>query len=996
MISKKDFLTPSAIFRGAPFWSWNDKLEARELIRQIRDFKKRGIGGFFMHSRVGLITPYMGKEWMELIKVSVKEAKKLGMYAYLYDEDRWPSGFAGGFVPERDPELRQKSIVCLKTKEDVPGLNFLYGYKFKNENYYYYTRITPSNNPGFNGASYVDLLNPKTTDAFIDTTYEAYKKVVGKEFGRTVPAIFTDEPTFGLVSWVKGGEDYFSNFPWTDKFFGYFKKVNGYRIEDKLHFLNFKLKGYEKIRHDFWKAATGIFVENFAKRVGSWCEKNGINFTGHFLHEDTFNSQIHFIGAAMPHYEYMQWPGIDHLAGIVDKVKGCFWVHGTVKQCTSVAHQFEKERVMSELYGVGGWDLTFEDQKWIGDWEYVLGVNFRCQHLSLYTLKGCRKRDFPQAISYQQRWWKYYNMVEDYFGRLSYIMTRGKFTADVLVLHPVSSAWCLFDANNYEPTKKLHDKFLDLSMWLSELHHDFDYGDEIIMKKHGKIAGGKFVINKMSYKTVVIPPSLSWFKSTVDLVAKFLKAGGRVVVIKPLPVMLEGVESRELAGLFKHKNVTVAEHGKAALEKALKEVLPRDVSIKDPEGREAPSIYCQHRIDGKQHIYFFVNIDKNKAVDAEISLGRTGRTELWDPETGASKEITSLNLKFAPAQSHLIILDEEKQPSYKAGEEQGRLTGEFKLGGKWENRRLDHNALTLDLCRYKIMEEPWSKTVPVWKAQLNIRKAFGIKEAEELRVNDGTQFWKLYRNMSVSWRSNVALKYNFTVKAVPKKIFIAMEIPGRMEILVNNRKVKYVKGKNDWWVDLEFKKLDITKFVKKGVNEIRLNFLHRADIELESIYIIGDFGVYSRDKEHYFIGKEQKTLVRGDWGRQGYPFFGGEMVYKQFVELKKKPGERLFLELEKLNAVVAKVSVNGKAAGKLGWQPFSVDITSLAKDGKNLIEIELVSSLRNLLGPHHVKAGITYWASAHYFQDEADWTPKYNLVPYGILADIKVKRVAAR
>jgi len=72
-----------------------------------------------------------------------------------------------------------------------------------------------------------------------------------------------------------------------------------------------------------------------------------------------------------------------------------------------------------------------------------------------------------------------------------------------------------------------------------------------------------------------------------------------------------------------------------------------------------------------------------------------------------------------------------------------------------------------------------------------------------------------------------------------------------------------------------------------------------------------------------------------------------------------------------------------------------VEITSLAKNGRNIIELELVSSLRNLLGPHHVKPGITYWASAHYFQDEADWIDKYNLVPYGILGEVKVKTRSA-
>lgn len=51
-----------------------------------------------------------------------------------------------------------------------------------------------------------------------------------------------------------------------------------------------------------------------------------------------------------------------------------------------------EKNVISETYGVTGWDFTFEGQRHIGDWQYALGVNKRCQHLSLYSLTGGRKR----------------------------------------------------------------------------------------------------------------------------------------------------------------------------------------------------------------------------------------------------------------------------------------------------------------------------------------------------------------------------------------------------------------------------------------------------------------------------------------------------------------------------------------------------------------------------------------------------------------------------
>lgn len=64
----EQLLHPPNEYRTLPFWSWNDKLEIAELERQIEEMHKAGIGGFFMHARGGLQTPYMGEEWMDAIR----------------------------------------------------------------------------------------------------------------------------------------------------------------------------------------------------------------------------------------------------------------------------------------------------------------------------------------------------------------------------------------------------------------------------------------------------------------------------------------------------------------------------------------------------------------------------------------------------------------------------------------------------------------------------------------------------------------------------------------------------------------------------------------------------------------------------------------------------------------------------------------------------------------------------------------------------------------
>ena len=56
------FRDPPAAYRSVPFWSWNDELTDDEVRRQIGAMHQAGQGGFFMHARVGLRTPYLSDD----------------------------------------------------------------------------------------------------------------------------------------------------------------------------------------------------------------------------------------------------------------------------------------------------------------------------------------------------------------------------------------------------------------------------------------------------------------------------------------------------------------------------------------------------------------------------------------------------------------------------------------------------------------------------------------------------------------------------------------------------------------------------------------------------------------------------------------------------------------------------------------------------------------------------------------------------------------------
>ena len=134
---------------------------------------------------------------MDAVVQSVhREAQKTGMYAWLYDEDKWPSGFAGGIVPEADQAFRSRWLVLVEKSACAENDEVVASVTHKGVDYEIRKRVEPLANLWFNGTSYVDLMNPKAVRAFIDCTHEKYKGICGEQFGKTIPGMFTDEPCY--------------------------------------------------------------------------------------------------------------------------------------------------------------------------------------------------------------------------------------------------------------------------------------------------------------------------------------------------------------------------------------------------------------------------------------------------------------------------------------------------------------------------------------------------------------------------------------------------------------------------------------------------------------------------------------------------------------------------------------------------------------------------------------------------------------------------------
>jgi len=988
---KKAFRRPGSEWRGAPFWAWNDDLDPAELRRQVREMKRAGLGGFFMHNRIGLVTPYMGERWMECIAAAVGEARKQGMHAWLYDEDRWPSGYGGGAVPKRNPDFGMKVLAIAEEGSGgrrfavrLDGAGEVISYRRlkqgerrrSGETLRRFDVVYAGPTGWFNDGPYSDNMNPEAVQAFIETCYEPYRKRFAAEFGKTIPGIFTDEPNIFAQRPVDG-----PSVPWTGRLPAEFRRRRGYDLMARLPELFSSNDAHFKTRHDFWRTAAELFAEAYCGQLGAWCEKNGLELTGHMLGEQDFVEEITVGGATMPSLASMQRPGIDILTEQTRETLTC-------KQASSVAHQYGRERTLSETYGTSGWHFTFEAQKWSGDWQTVLGISTRCQHLTPYSIRGMRKRDYPPHFFHQQPWWKYFRQAEDYFARTCLFTTIGAPVRDVLLLHNISSGW----AAAPEDRNPWSDKLNRVAEDLLALHYDFDLGDEIVMAEVGAVKGRQLAVGEAAYKLVVIPESDTLFASTAELLTEFLDAGGKVIAMRRRPTRIEGKPAKELDALFAHKNVTLISPTRAELEDALRALLPRRVSIVGEAGRQvAPVIYHERRHGGRSYV-MLANRDRETGHHLTMELAGEGGVEQWDLETGKTAPIpcragngtTVVDLFLPPTGSAALVLDPKQRPLSRR-QHTREVVREIALGNEWQPRRTRANSLPLDRCQWRFPGRKWSDPMPVFVAQKRLRAEMGLTDTATDNV---AQPWVRYAKPSTVPPRTVELRFAFDVARTPATgIDLVVESAELFEVVVNGRAVS--NRSKGWWLDKSMHRVALAG-VKRGQNELILGCEYRdaAEYELEECYLIGDFGV---ERQTDAIIAEPETIRTGDWCGQGYPYYAGNLLYGRDVSLRLKDGERAVARIGPHFGACVAVHVNGKLAGVRGWAPYEVDITSKLTRGRNRIEVEICGSPRNLLGPNHLPEKRPAWTGPRQFIDLDHWVEERNLVPYGLFGEVTVE-----
>ncbi len=684
---RSEFLDPPKEYTQIPFWFWNDELTEEGIKTQIAMMEEKGVHGFVPHGRIGLSKKigYMTDEWLRLLRVAVDEAARRGMTVYLYDEGMYPSGSAHGEVVKGRPDLASQGLRVIRKEARGPDKQFSYDIKLEkteklvaavlmkkgdkeNTHQIDSAKIIPpsasgtldipdgdwtlfvfaqtpsggvirgvhwdeeSNKPNAPPAS--DLLNPETTERFIQFAYDKQYQALKPHFGKTVRAMFTDEPSF----FAKGGRRGLK--PWTAGFLTDVSDFLGYDFTTYLPLLWVNAdNGIENaIRHDFQCATTHALNERYYKPLSDWCRKHQIELTGHPAGSGDMDPIRYFQQPGQDVVWRWVLPGKTSLEG-KDSTLG--------KSATSVAYQMKRPLILNECYGAYGWRLTMGEMKWLADWLFVRGTNRLSPHAFYYSVEGDRIYERPPCVAWNNLWWDDYALFSAYTNRMSWLLSDIKPVTHVAILtRPGHTPW--------QAAKILFENQVDFH------YLDVSFLDDV------SIANGKIAIGHGEYRALILDDIGFLHSDTVEKLSDMVSKGVTVISAGKSAVLhpLRGKQNPEiLQRLTTNKNYR-AITDRSALAQVVKTCIPFDFRCMI---KGSADLRYLHFLKKGVDFYLFTN-EGEKLLQVFASPNQNTIPEIWNAETGEmalSKE-TALNqgtliipISLYPRQSTILAFSHD-------------------------------------------------------------------------------------------------------------------------------------------------------------------------------------------------------------------------------------------------------------------------------------------------------------------------------------------------
>ena len=984
-------------FRGKPFWAWSGKLDPQEIVRQVKTFKEMGYGGFYIHSRVNLETEYLGDEWMQCVKAAISEAKKYGLEVWIYDEDRWPSGIAGGKVT-MNPNFRQKYLYMRRYKKSGfqaidYGIEYINSFAVKFEadrlaDYYQtvdcneikdgyeiliFCYAEPYAGGFYNGYTYLDTLNKKATEKFLTVTHERYKEALKEDFDY-VKGFFTDEPNRGtlLTGFNIGHPDKMTMLPYTYSLFDDFYRRCGYDLTERLPELYYLKRGEEfnKVAYDYVNVLQEMFRENFMRPYADWCHANGKMLVGHLMHEDSLTIQTTLLGSAIRCVDLMDFAGFDHLKSSNEN----YWI---AKQAHSLRRQLGKERTLCEQFGCTGWHASFFDYKKIGDVLALLGVDERAEHLAWYTMKGESKRDFPAPLSRQSVWKDEWHILEEYYERIAEYSAAGKEFCDTLVIYPVESVWGRvhagwakdFEAKDAE-TKRLDRKYEELFLWLMDGGVAFDYGDEAILEEYAKVKGNIVEVGQCRYCTVVVSGVNVLRRSTLELLKNFVGNGGRVIVAGELPSYVNGEKTNEnYDGFIKINGGEEEVVSLLSVDKC--KVAGGRIWRRITETESGGNIFLLNPDDGEKETTIFLEGEK-QVYESDLRSGEQKPLPYAYVDGN-----TVLRYTFAARGELMLVYANVRGSASEISVDTEGFERVFESDG-YPYRLSEQNKLPLDIAEVYVNGSYYCRG-ELLSVDKRIRRDNGL----EIRSSVMFQPWykKLYKRRSDKIVA-VKLVFEFEAEGLPADTVALISEYEQATYVLNG--VNQTAKMHDCPIDCCFKELPL-KGVKNGLNVLEIYTAVDEENGLENVYLSGDFAVKTKNGKGtlYPLSKKLDTLHPT---LHGFPFYGGKIYYDTGLK------GTLAVDLKEVNCGLVKIFDGEEEVADLIAPPYRFG----CREFKKGLTVCAVINRRNTFGPLHLfpktDDGYSYGPES-YMDDFANFDEnEYSIFDFGFRLVVKSKK----
>jgi len=409
------------------------------------------------------------------------------MGIWIHDDINWPSGTAGGELTRENPELAARYIVLQRGRlvEKISSFKIAYQH-----------------------APYIDVLNHKAAQSFIDSTYEKYKARFPKHFGFTIRGFFCDEPAVyaGIFGRMRPGA-----LPYSSSVIERFKELHGYDPWPHLPKI-WQDNGAEsrKIRLDYWETVTDLYVNGFLGELRDWCHENKVLFIGHPLEEEDPLNLIKSQGDPFLALTSFDWVGYDLISNFS---KNHLIAARLVK---SVANIYGKTQILTEVFGAFGWRLTLDEMVRIVRWLVRQGTTVLVLHALFYSIREDRREESPPSLWEEPYSSEFADIVEEF---RDLVKEQSLQDSEIAIYFPVSALWAMYNPADERAARAISETIKTVSLSLGDKGVNFDYiNDDGI----GAISG--------RYRKIIIPRAEVMPVGTLQELRSFVQDGGEYCI----------------------------------------------------------------------------------------------------------------------------------------------------------------------------------------------------------------------------------------------------------------------------------------------------------------------------------------------------------------------------------------------------------------------------------------------------------------------------------